>query len=324
MSETPKGQSSVTRRVLVTWNDGTQDSLFLKMLDTTSPWVDLHRKMGVYHAEFGFYRDVPDPGVKVPVCYTAEMQPDTQEFVLLLEDVGPGRACQSLRDVKLAISNLVRLHAHWWNQDVVSEWTWLGSQSRRCLDVLRAFEAQLADTAVTAEMSALLGEATLNELVLFTANPSGWVDYFKSAKQTICHGDFHPGQMFFPTEQHDLVVFDWQSVLQGSGIIDLVFFLSTALSQSQYRSHGRRMIDFYYDSLSRSVHEYGMAEYKSDLAHASLFVLMARLIALMNSGREEAKAEYTAHHVDWHERITYPSLLATDLGGYDVAREITS
>ena len=80
------------------------------------------------------------------------------------------------------------------------------------------------------------------------------------------------------------------------------------------------MIEVYFDILSESVPGYSSVEFRSDLGHGAMFVLMARLIAFLHAGLDEAKAAHAKRGKNWRERITYPSLLATDLGGYAAVR----
>ena len=291
------------------------------MLNPASPFVDLHRDMGVYRTEVGFYKNVRQAGLRVPRCYAAEIDLETQAFVLLLEDVGPGRGFESLDDAELAITNLASFHSQWWRNENLENQDWLGSLRGRCLKLIDAAEIPLAIVSTNPELRPLLDDGAGEALARLFAEPTSWADRWQRAPLTLCHGDYHPGQMFFPTDQNDFAVFDWQFALHGSGAVDLVFFLSTSLSQDQYRAHGRRLIEIYFNILSQAVPDYEDAQFQSDLGHASVFVLLARLVAFLSAGLDEAKAAHARRGVDWRERVTYPSLLASDLGGFAAVRE---
>lgn len=320
MSESPQGQSSTTRRIRVTWAEGNSGSLFLKMLNPLAPFIELHRKMGVYHTEVGFYKQVREVGLRVPDCHVAEVDPITQAFVLLLEDVGPGRSLMNLDDAELAIVNLARFHSQWWDNEDLQSQSWLGKPRARCLQTIQTAKTVMATIRENPELELLIDGEAREALMLLFANPTAWAAHRERATPTLCHGDYHPGQMFFPTAHTDFVVFDWQMALYGNGAVDLVFFLSTALTEAQYRSHGRQLIEAYFNILSEAAPGYSSVEFRSDLGHGAMFVLMARLIAFLNTDLDEAKAAHAKRGKDWRERITYPALLATDLGGYAAVR----
>ena len=166
--------------------------------------------------------------------------------------MGPGRSLMSLGDAELAIANLARFHSQWWSNKDLQSQAWLGKPRARCLQTIRAAKTVLATIQGNPELKLLLDIEVREALALLFANPTAWAGHREGATQTLCHGDYHPWQMFFPTAENDFVVFDWQLALYGSGAVDLVFFLSTALTEDQYRSHGQRLIEVYVKSSSDS------------------------------------------------------------------------
>ena len=55
------------------------------------------RRFRSYEKEFRFYTEVaPTVGIATPACHHAEMDPETHDFVLLLEDLAPARVGNQL------------------------------------------------------------------------------------------------------------------------------------------------------------------------------------------------------------------------------------
>ena len=55
------------------------------------------RRFRSYEKEFRFYTEVaPTVGIATPACHHAEMDPETHDFVLLLEDLAPARVGDQL------------------------------------------------------------------------------------------------------------------------------------------------------------------------------------------------------------------------------------
>src|SRR3990172_3169871 len=76
---------------------------------------------GFYEREILFYEEIADKiELRTPRRYYSAMDPAAGRFVLLLEDLAPARcgdqlkSC-SLEEARLALRELARFHAVWWN-----------------------------------------------------------------------------------------------------------------------------------------------------------------------------------------------------------------
>ena len=70
--------------------------------------------------EVGFYRELAaESPIRVPHCHFGAVDPETHEFVLVLEDVGSCRAVSQVEgmgpaDAEQAVDELAAWQAHWW------------------------------------------------------------------------------------------------------------------------------------------------------------------------------------------------------------------
>ena len=77
----------------------------------------------LYHREIGFYRDMATSvGVPVPRCYFLYHREESNQFVLLLEDMAPGVPSNQVEGTdretsRWVIEETAKLHARWWNSE---------------------------------------------------------------------------------------------------------------------------------------------------------------------------------------------------------------
>jgi hypothetical protein len=271
LSET-QGAAGVVARLELEYDDSTPDAPRSLVAKFASPYEPIRRLMhafGGYAREVEFYRNFgADPGIPTPRCYHADIERDTGVFVLLLEDMGDARVTDgfvtSIEDVDLAVRHLAPFHARWWNHSRLRELEFLhypGSTADATFMALA--KAALAGALPAAK--ARFGPdfpATLATVV------EGLLANFDEAMEarrelsrdtlTLVHGDFHPGQIFYPSERGGrFAVFDWQTVGAGSGCDDLARIISTSLPPEERRLCDARLIDMYH----RLLGEGGVAGY---------------------------------------------------------------
>src|SRR6478736_2748375 len=79
----------------------------------------------MYGRETRFYRELAkDTPISAPRCHAVEHDVEADEFVLLLEDLAGARVVDQIvgigrADAELAIDQLARFHARWWNDPVL-------------------------------------------------------------------------------------------------------------------------------------------------------------------------------------------------------------
>ena len=177
-------------------------------------------------------------------------------------------ALPSVDDIELAVRHLAPFHARWW-----------ADERLRDLEFLR-YPGSAADAAFMAQAHSALGAAlpiarerygaalpgalvTVAERLL--ANFDALAESRRDAVGegvTLVHGDFHPGQLFFPTDRGGrFAVFDWQTVSAGNGADDLARIIVTGLNPEQQQACDQRLIELYHSLLV----EHGVIGY--DIEH---------------------------------------------------------
>ena len=141
------GQVADTVRLHLTYDDagrGGPATLVAKV-----PAADETSRAGArfsrtYEIEASFYRDLaPVLPVRTPDCHHASHDPETDGYVVLLEDVAPARQGDQMEgcpvsDIAAAIDELVLLQGPRWGDDTLLEIPWLHRSSPEAIDGLVA------------------------------------------------------------------------------------------------------------------------------------------------------------------------------------------
>jgi len=261
-----QGAAAVVARIGLVYDGVAPDaprSLVAKFASPYEPIRALLHTFGGYAREIAFYRQFgSDPGIPVPHCFHAEIDQASGVFVLLLEDMSNARVAAdlgppSVEDIELAVRYLALFHAKWW-----------GSERLRGLEFLR-YPGTAADRLFTSWAPGVLGAAlpaakqrygeALPPIIVAVAErlmanleqlAEGRRQRAFDGSVTLVHGDFHPGQLFFPSERGGrFAVFDWQTVSAGSGTDDLARVIVTGLPPEQRRTCDARLIELYHSLL---------------------------------------------------------------------------
>jgi len=259
-----QGAAAVVARIVPQYDRDEPDapaSLVAKFASPHEPIRGLLQAIGGYTREVEFYRHFgDDAGIPIPRCYHAAADPCTGTFALLLEDMGCSRMADgmepSVEDTATAIRHLAAFHAKWWNHPRLRELEFLhypgGGDDAAYLEMGRnALGSALPATrdrfgsSFPPSLDALATVLVENFDQLIVRRHSGQSDAI-----TLVHGDFHPGQMFFPgPEGGRFAVYDWQTVGAGNGGDDLARIICTGLTPELQVAADRQLIALYHDGL---------------------------------------------------------------------------
>ncbi len=287
-----QGAAAVVVRVALEYASratGAPGSVVAKFAAPHEPMRLLMHGMGLYHREAEFYRRFgTDAGISIPVCYHAEIDAASGNFVLLLEDMSDSRVGDSFlplpEDVETAVRQLAPFHARWWSNERLQREDWLRypgtpghkvfmEQARGALaGCLPVIEQRFPD-----EFPPLLSKIAQRSI----ENWEALVGMQVAAPKTLVHGDFHPQQLFFANgETGRFAVFDWQTVNAGRAADDLARIIATGLTAEQQEAHEARLLETYYSSLLDSgVKGYEWSQLRDELAGGFLTTLIINIIA---------------------------------------------
>lgn len=266
------GQTGATYRLSVTY-DGAQNVLpptFVAKI----PVADIATRKRVAlgcKAEVAFYQDVAETlGVSTPTCYSARVEDDGAQFVLLLADLAPANQGDQLAGcspsmARFAVEELARLHGPRWCDPKWLDFT--DSAMPRADERIARSMAKLARTATDqfcAEMGGQMTSANRSVLDRFPDEVADWLLLFPQ-RFSLIHGDYRLDNLMFDPNNQQVTVVDWQTITVGLPARDLSYFLSTSLSPQDRRDHEWDLVGAYHSALLASgVTDYDLSACEQD------------------------------------------------------------
>jgi aminoglycoside/choline kinase family phosphotransferase len=244
---------------------------------------------GFYEREVRFYEEIAGQvKLRTPRRLFSAMDPAAGRYVLLLEDLAPGRcgdqlASCSLDEARLALREIAKFHAAWWNNPRLDEFPWLPALDEPLLrQVLQAiyrqswpfFEETLRDRLPAAifDIGRRFGES-------FEALAERWA----GRPRTIVHTDFRLDNMFFAlADGSPFALIDWQIAQRGLGPGDIAYFLAGNFPPDVRRQHEQALLQTYHETLRAS----GVTNYDFEQCWEEYRMSMLTLFILLVTNRE--------------------------------------
>lgn len=184
---------------------------------------------GVGLREVGLYRSLV---AHLPLATPALIAADASGDWLVLEAVEVEIAPQAWRaeDYGRGMTALAALHERFWNlADDLAAYNWLARPLTRDLEIHVYAAARAVEQMMRADWPPLI-TGSVRVLGVFgqiISQVEAVVEPLRAAPQTLLHGDFWPGNVALQADG-EMVVFDWQLVGLGPGVLDVVTFLTTS------------------------------------------------------------------------------------------------
>lgn len=230
---------------------------------------------GMFHEPRLFMSGVDLP-VEHPIVYTALIDEEDYDFVMVMEDLAARGADprDSLRPLTAdqAVSGvraLGRMHGRYWGQRV------LDNPVMNWLEPFMPFDG-LQYAPLPSALERLDGGTPpeVMSLGIDTLVESIWKPYIRTlttSPQTLLHGDPHIGNTYV-TPDGNVGFLDWQMARRGNWSLDLGYFLQGALTTEDRRAHEGRLLEEYREALGLPADEMPsvdevLTRYRASVAH---------------------------------------------------------
>ena len=219
--------------------------------------------LGLYLNEVRFYQEIASTvAIRTPRPYFAQIDPQTADFVLILEDMGPARGGNqltgcSLADAEAAIDEAAALHGPRWADPSLAEIAFLNRASVTPAQLVEGFPQIFQ--AFRTRYESQLEPDHLAACETFAARIGAFYDG-PPAPRTLQHLDFRLDNMLFEPRsgRWPLAVLDWQSLSLGPGVLDVGYFIGAGLPEDLRRRHEQDLLRRWLDALTRhGVRDYG-------------------------------------------------------------------
>lgn len=240
-----------------------------------------------YEREIRFYEEIAqEVELRTPRRYYSAMDTQAGEYVLLLEDLAPARVGDQLAscspaEVELAIRELAKFHAGWWENPRLAEMDWMPMvndpiQKSAEDSYQQSWEPFLERFGKRVPAWLLRTGEELGK------NIARILDEMADPPRTIIHGDYRLDNLFFATPEggDPLAVVDWQIASRGRGIFDVAYFMSTNVDPRERRAVEQDVLRAYHRILTeRGVRDYDFDQLLRDYRLSVLFCLVYSVIA---------------------------------------------
>jgi hypothetical protein len=264
-------------------------TIILKLSSSDPDMRKIVNAQGMYRKEVDFYEQVANKSdLRTPRCYYSDFSVETGEHVLLLEDLAPARngsqyiGC-SAHEAELAVREIARFHAYWWEHPQLNQMTWLGTRtsSRPSSGSMRRnWEPFLAKVGDTLPMEV---KAVGQQLIEYRASI---VQHLEEPPVTLIHGDYKLDNMFFATAEGGVpfAVIDWQRSGRRRGVYDVACFLCKNVAPELRRANEVAFMRMYHAILiGQGVQDYPFDQLWYDY-RISILEYLARFANIIGAG----------------------------------------
>lgn len=207
---------------------------------------------GIYVREICFYQELAaGMTMRIPRCHFAELNYQTGEFALILEDITPSSqgsqvAGCNLEQAEIAMDEAAKLHSSVWGASELGGRDWLTPRSENNGEGLTNIYIGLVGQFLE-QYDDRLSDAAKEATQRFTPLVSSWLCTDSQLPFTLLHGDYRLENMLFGTGESapPLCTVDWQTVTLGAGPSDVSYFIGAGLLPPERRDHERELLERY-------------------------------------------------------------------------------
>lgn len=219
-----------------------------------------------YLREVFFYRNIQGSvDIATPTVYFADVDPETHNFVILMEDLAPGTQGDQIKgcsadEAALALEQLAKLQGPRWGDPKLLEYPLLSGITQK------TEQMQLLYKSLEVGFVERYGERLGQDFLPFVSRVGDFLGRYNDRYQGrpgLIHKDYRVDNMMFGGPR-PLTVVDWQSLQLGCPVLDVSYFLGTCLDPQVRRQQERHLLRHYLEVL---------ASYKIDLSEDECFAL---------------------------------------------------
>jgi hypothetical protein len=239
----------------------------------------------MYIREVRFFEELAAASpVRVPKGFYGDVDEETSEFVMVMEDLGDLRVVDQLQgmavaDAEQAVDELAAWHATWWGEaDVLAERGVTVSLGDPIYPAVLPMVFAEGWEKVTTEMEEV-AKPILEVGPRFSDAIAPLLGHLSTGPTTLAHGDFRADNMLFAPDG-SLALLDFQLIGTGCGAYDLAYFVTQSLDAEVAGREERGLFDRWVAGLvAAGVHESDLADAWDQYRRAALFCLVYPIVA---------------------------------------------
>ena len=266
------GIIAMVTRVLLTTAAGNPQSVIAKFPSPNATNRAIASTYSMYAREVMFYQSIADRvEIRAPHCFHAAIDPATEDFVVLLEDLGHLRlgdqvAGCTLAEARSVLSAVAGLHASTWQAarfpDLISH----NNPAQRA-GMITAFG--VGWPAVNAKFPELIPASSQIAGEKMPGSVGRLLEVMCQDPICMAHVDVRLDNLFFDGD--DVVFVDWQSVCTSAPEQDLAYFITQSVPPAVRAQED--LVAYYHSELTRRGVDYDLARCRERYRVCALYLL---------------------------------------------------
>ncbi len=280
--------SELHRSTLTYDGDATEapETVIVKFAIADPAQRGLAEALGFYTKELTFYRELADEmPIRVPKAHAAMQDPESGDFVLVMEDLSGLRTADQVigvtwPDALRSARAMAKLHAQFHDDPRLADWAEVYAPIENPI-----YLAALPGVFATGWAAALAHSADIipTDVKEFGDRFGEHIPFLLNSfmgPMTLLHGDWRGDNLFYLNDSpeadgDDMAIVDFQIMGQGSGAYDLAYFASQSIAPDVRRGRDAELIQAYVDALAaagvqRDIDEV-TRQYRIGLAHCLIY-----------------------------------------------------
>jgi len=233
-----------------------------------------------YETEVAMYQKLSSElKLRPSQLYYAAHDPDSDNFVILMEDLGALRTADQLEgceidDARAIVRQLALHHAHWWQDDRLGQ-SFIPKFTRPPYPQYNGMAADQAWPVVDERFGHLIPDRIRSLASRWSEIGPPILEDIENHPLTLCHGDVRLDNIFFHDDDASTVsLVDWQIASAAGGVSDLGYFTSQSLTVENRRTYEGELTRLYFDTLvENGVKDYSFDDFWLGYRRAILFCL---------------------------------------------------
>ena len=252
--------------------------------------TEMSNALDLYEREYYFYEFISQQvPLRIPQFYGIIYDDSNKKVGVLLENINNENYKLNLNlnteNVSVSFSvidSLVKLHSKFWNK-ITPEFTPF-HDDYRCNKLKKNNDGMFNpfwNNFVTSKWpifrykwSNALTSQQLDKGEYISNNFLSIQEKLADRNLTLCHGDVKSANIFYkilPENNYEPFFIDWQYIVLGKGVQDLVFFMIESFESDRMSSYKSMFKEYYYKQLLENGVSYSMCDYETDFENASYY-----------------------------------------------------